>query len=398
MLWILSLNDIDPTFRKTEILKMLDMDYGLFIGAFAVGIFFVMLRMYLVYHRGIAIHMTVVILGCITFVSAISFFLGKEGITLARCGIAVIIAAPSVSFLLVMLTKKVITPAQKVVVVASGIAEGDLNQQIDINSHDEFGDMANALNTMITQLREVVTHMKIAADNVASGSQTVSSSAEEMSQGASEQAAAAEEASSSMQEMVANIRQNADNAMQTEKIAGKVAGNVRESEKAVMEAVKAMQEIAKQIAIVEDIARQTRMLSLNATIEAAKAQDHGRGFAVVASEVRSLAERSQTAATEINTLANSSVMIAEKAGEMLKKFVPDIQKTAELVQEISAASGEQNLGADQINRAIQQLDQVIQQNAVTSEEMASTAEELASQAKMLQNTIEFFKVASSRSQ
>lgn len=377
---------------------MLDMDYGLFIGAFVVGVFFVMLTMYLVYRRGIAIHMTVVILWCIAFVSGISFFLGKEGVTLARCGIAVIVAAPSVSFLLVMLTKKVVTPAQKVVMVASGIAEGDLNQQIDINSHDEFGDMADALNTMITRLREVITHMKTAADNVASGSQAVSSSAEEMSQGASEQAAAAEEASSSMEEMVANIRQNTDNAIQTEKIAVKAATDAQDGGMAVAETVNAMLEIAKKITIIEDIARQTRLLSLNATIEAARAQEHGRGFAVVASEVRSLAERSQIAAEEINQLANSTVDIAGKAGEILKKFVPDIRKTAELVQEISAASGEQNSGAGQINRAIQQLDQVIQQNAVTSEEMASTAEELASQAEMLQNTIEFFKVASFRSQ
>jgi methyl-accepting chemotaxis protein len=180
--------------------------------------------------------------------------------------------------------------------------------------------------------------------------------------------------------------------MQTEKIAVKAAADAQDGGVAVAETVNAMQEIAKKISIIEDIARQTRLLSLNATIEAARAQEHGRGFAVVASEVRSLAERSQVAAEEINQLASSSVDIAGKAGEMLKKLVPDIQKTAELVQEISAASGEQNSGAGQINRAIQQLDQVIQQNAATSEEMASTAEELASQAEMLQNTIEFFKV------
>jgi methyl-accepting chemotaxis protein len=195
-----------------------------------------------------------------------------------------------------------------------------------------------------------------------------------------------------MEEMVANIRQNVDNALHTEKIAIKAAEAAQEGGTAVAEAVNAMQEIARKIAIIDDIASQTRLLSLNATIEAARAQEHGKGFAVVASEVRALAERSQTAATEIMQLASSSVAVSEKAGEMLTKLVPNIQKTAELVQEISAASKEQNTGAGQINRAIQQLDQIIQQNSATSEELSSTAEELASQAEMLRNTVAFFKI------
>jgi len=134
------------------------------------------------------------------------------------------------------------------------------------------------------------------------------------------------------------------------------------------------------------------MLSLNATIEAAKAQDYGKGFGVVASEVRALAERAQAAAVEINSVASGSIATAEKAGTMLNQLVPDIQRTAELVQEISAASKEQDTGAVQINRAIQQLDTVIQQNAASSEEIAVTAEELAGQADVLQQTIAFFQV------
>jgi methyl-accepting chemotaxis protein len=153
-----------------------------------------------------------------------------------------------------------------------------------------------------------------------------------------------------------------------------------------------MKDIAAKISIIEEIARQTNLLALNAAIEAARAGEHGKGFAVVASEVRKLAERSQTAAGEISKLSASSVEVAEKAGKMLAKLVPDIQKTAELVQEISAASKEQTTGADQINAAIQQLNQVIQQNAGAAEEMASTAEELSSQAEQLQDTISFFKV------
>lgn len=218
----------------------------------------------------------------------------------------------------------------------------------------------------------------------------MSSNSEEMSQRATEQAAAAEEVSSAMEQMAANIRQNADNALQTEKIALKAAEDAKASGEVVAKTVTAMHNIVKKVSIIEEIARQTHMLSLNATIEAAKAQEYGKGFGVVASEVRALAERSQTAAVEISALAGDSIGVAEKAGDMLTKLVPDIQKTAELVQEISAASNEQNTGAGQINRAIQQLDNVIQQNAATSEEMAATAEELAAQAEHLRHTIAFF--------
>jgi methyl-accepting chemotaxis protein len=270
------------------------------------------------------------------------------------------------------------------------IARGNL--LVDARERSEHDRLMKALNSMVKRLNEVVLNVKSAADNVASGSQAMSSSSDEMSQGATEQAAAAEEVSSSMEQMAANIRQNADNAQQTEKIALKAADDARRGGEVVTDAVEAMKEIVKKITIIEEIARQTHMLSLNATIEAAKAQEHGKGFAVVASEVRALSERSRIAAEEINELASSSGDIAGKAGEMLNKLVPDIQKTAELIQEISAASGEQSSGANQINRAIQQLDQVIQQNAATSEEMASTAEELSAQAEQLRNIIAFFKI------
>ena len=194
-----------------------------------------------------------------------------------------------------------------------------------------------------------------------------------------------------MEQMAANIQQNSENAQQTEKMAVKSAEDGNAGGKAVAETVSAMKEIAGKISIIEEIARQTNLLALNAAIEAARAGEHGKGFAVVASEVRKLAERSQGAAGEINELAKSSVNVAEKAGEMLAKIVPDIRKTADLVQEINAASNEQTSGANQINKAIQQLDQVIQQNASASEEMASTSEELLSQAEQLMSTIAFFK-------
>ncbi|GFE56679.1 methyl-accepting chemotaxis protein [Geobacter sp. AOG1] len=300
-----------------------------------------------------------------------------------------LLAGAVISF---FITRSITGPLREAVTVSNRLAEGDLSVTVVSTGGDEAGQLLSAMQNMLGKLREIVGEVKSAAANVSSGSQELSSSAEEMSQGASEQAAAAEEASASMEQMTSNIRQNADNALQTEKIAVKSATAALEGGKAVNETVTAMKDIAKKISIIEEIARQTNLLALNAAIEAARAGEHGKGFAVVASEVRKLAERSQKAAAEISSLSASSVDVAEKAGQLLGMMVPDIQKTAELVQEINAASREQDLGAEQINKAIQQLDQVIQQNASASEEMASTSEELSSQAEQLYNAVAFFRL------
>ena len=334
----------------------------------------------------------------------------------------------------VIITRAILRGVRSAITVAEAMSHGDLDVAVVIDSRDEIGTLLTAMDRMIAaermaagvagsladgdlsvsvvprsdkdvllrsmlemieRLRDVVGEVQSGAENVASGSEEMSASAESLSQGATEQASAVEESSSAMEEMASSISQNADNASQTESIAIKAAGDARESGQAVTQAVAAMKEIAGKISIIEEIARQTDLLALNAAVEAARAGEHGRGFAVVAAEVRKLAERSQAAASEITHLSRSSTSVAERAGELLGKLVPDIQRTADLVQEINAASQEQSTGSSQVNKALQQLDQVIQQNASASEELASTSEELSAQAEQLQASISYFRLDTS---
>ena len=271
---------------------------------------------------------------------------------------------------------------------AEEVANGNLT--VELRERSPQDKLMQALAAMVAGLTRTVSDIRAIAGEVSAASQSISTASIQVSKGASAQAAAAEEASSSMEEMVSNIKQNSDNAQQTDKIANKSAKDAQESGKSVLEAVAAMKEIANKISIIEEIARQTNLLALNAAIEAARAGEHGKGFAVVAAEVRKLAERSQKAAGEINQLSATTLKVSEKSGEMLDKLVPDIQRTAELVQEITAASKEQDTGAEQINKALQQLEQVIQQNASASEEMASTTEELTGQSDQLVSALSFF--------
>ena len=317
-------------------------------------------------------------------------------------------------------------PVRAIAALAESLARGDLSAEpttAALKRSDEIGQLAIAMALTMSKLREVVSEVQAASGQVSQGSAEladaaqqmstgidgVSSSSQQLSQGATEQAASAEEVSASVEQMSSNIRQNADNAIQTESIASKAAVDAKNGAAVVRETVDAMRQIASKIAIIEEIARQTNMLSLNASIEAARAGEHGKGFAVVASEVGKLAERSRGAAGEISALSKQSVAIAENAGAMLEGMVPAIQSTAELVQEISVASREQDSGAQQINKAIAQLDSVIQHNASLSEEfsatseqiagqatmVAGTAEELASQADRLQEAISFFRLGGS---
>jgi methyl-accepting chemotaxis protein len=278
--------------------------------------------------------------------------------------------------------------------VADEIARGNLAVQTSRRSDKDV--LGIALETMVNRLRTVANETSQSSAAVSSGSRQLSASADQLSQGATEQAAAAEEASSAMEQMAANIKQTANNSGQTERIARQSAADAQLSGEAMVRTVQAMQTITGKISIVQEIARQTDLLALNAAVEAARAGEHGKGFAVVASEVRKLAERSQRAATEISSVSTEMLGVAQQAGEMLGRLVPDIKKTAELVQEISAACREQDIGADQINIAIQELDKVIQQNASASEEMSATAEELSAQAEQLQQMTSFFQMDSIR--
>ena len=291
-----------------------------------------------------------------------------------------------------LLTNSVTRPIQDTSQVAEKMSRGDLSVKSTIDSKDEFGELGEILSVMVSNIRETIVDVQGVATQVSSGSRQLSAASHQISTGASEQASAAEEVSSSMEEISSSILQNAENAAQTEKIAIKVAGDTDESGKAVNEAVNAMKLITKKITVIEEIARQTNMLSLNASIEAARAGEHGKGFAVVAAEVGKLAARSRDAAVEISELSASTVTAAERAGEMLALLVPDVRKTRDLVREISASSHEQSLGANQVNVAIQELDKVIQQNASAAEEMAATAQELENQSENLMENVSFFHI------
>jgi len=290
-----------------------------------------------------------------------------------------------------VITRGITQPLTESVKFANDIADGDLTGKLSFRQRDEVGVLGDALRNMRDKLKEITMNIANGANEISSASNQISSTSEELSQASNEQASSVEEISSTMEEIASNVQQNTDNAQQTEKIALNSANSISEVSEASNESLASIKNISEKIGIINDIAFQTNILALNAAVEAARAGEHGKGFAVVAAEVRKLAERSRVAADEIVSLAGRSVQVTEKAGELMFKIMPEIERTATLVQEISAASIEQSNGTNQVNNAVQQLNNTTQQNAAASEELASSAEGLTSQAETLLQLVEFFK-------
>jgi methyl-accepting chemotaxis protein len=293
----------------------------------------------------------------------------------------------------VLLIRSIKRPLDSAVDATTKISQGNLVVVIDNIYNDEIGDLSKSLKVMVEKIREVITGVLSSSENFVASSKELSASAQMISGGANEQASASEEISASIEEISSSVSQTSENALQTEKIATQAAESIKLANDSVIETISAMRTIIQKISIIKEIAEKTDLLAVNAAIESARAGEYGKGFAVVASEVRKLAEHSQKAAKEIDEISISSVITAELSGRMLAEVIPQIQNTAQLVQEISATSLEQNAGITQISQAIQQLSTVVQQNSALSEELAANSEEVSAQAEMLLETISYFKIS-----
>jgi methyl-accepting chemotaxis protein len=420
-------------------------DYVYFIGALIVGVSAMVLAMYLIYRRGIAIRLTVIISGCLVMAAGISFFLGKEGTDLARVGIALVLALPIVIVLLNAMAKQVVIPAKQMADIAAAIARGDVNQQVDFTRQDEFGDLANAFrdmiaylqemadaadllaqgdltadvtpqsgqdrlgnafNQMITNLNNIIRQTNNVVEQVIPSVEQIRAISQSMAGSAEEQSSAAEEVASSLEQTDAQVKSNAESAnvanqlvSQSSDVANAGQEKMKTMTKAMDGIAEASQEIGKIIKVIDEIAFQTNLLALNAAVEAARAGQHGRGFAVVAQEVRNLAERSARAARETAELIEDAgrrveegVGMADETATALGEIVQNVLKVKDLVAEIAAASEDQARGVAQVNAAMMQVTQGAQMGSQQSEELASTADELGQLIEILRHETARFQL------
>jgi methyl-accepting chemotaxis protein len=291
----------------------------------------------------------------------------------------------------VVITRSVVTPVAGVVVALERMAQGDLRELPSVDRADEAGRLQAAMRATAERIATVIAEVRGGAEALTGAAAQVSATSQSLSQGTGEQAASVEETTSSLEEMSASITQNAEAARQSEAMAKSGVRSADAGGAAVKETVEAMRAIAERIGIVEEIAYQTNLLALNAAIEAARAGEHGRGFAVVASEVRRLAERSRVAAEEIGRLTAASIDLAAQAGTALDTVVPEVERTAALVEQISSGSAAQGTSAARVSGALRNLEEIGGRNAAAAEELSSTAEELAAQAEALRDAIGFFR-------
>jgi methyl-accepting chemotaxis protein len=289
-------------------------------------------------------------------------------------------------------TARTIKPLNEGIHNATLLARGDLTVKMERSENrDEVGSLNNAMYDLSESLKNILNAIKASAGEIANTSSEMNRASLQMSNSANDQAASAEEVSSSIEEMSSSIQQNSENALETEKIAAASYGTIRDYSHTADKSVKAMNEIAQKITIIDEIAFQTNILALNAAVEAARAGEHGKGFAVVAAEVRKLAERCASAAKEIDVVSAGGQSVAKQTGTAFSQVLPQIERTTALVREITAACREQATGSDQINTAVQRFNMTTQQFASISEEVATNSDILMQQSEKLLKILEYFK-------
>ena len=322
---------------------------------------------------------------------------------------AILIGLALAGFMGWLLIKAITVPLAAAVALASRVARGELDNNIQVTSNDELGKLMAAMKEMSEKLVTIVTDVRGSSEQVGTASKQISEGNSNLSQRTQEQASALEETASSMEEMTSTVKQNADNTRQANQLVANTRTQAQAGGEVVTKAVAAMaqintssKKIADIIGVIDEIAFQTNLLALNAAVEAARAGEQGRGFAVVATEVRNLAQRSATAAKEIKGLINDSVdkvksgtELVDASGKALSEIVESVKKVDDIVAEIAAASQEQSSGIEQVNKAVMQMDEMTQQNAALVEEAAAASKSMEDQAQHLVDVVGFFKTGAS---